>query len=201
MLFVCRGGGLPPDWDEADVLGYPWQWPVALLEVEELSFHLQDAITEGLVLVLCSSEELLLSEFEKSDFGNRIVWLINEVQNIETVSSNLPLTLESNLLAFEFDNVTENVNISEIYSIKSNNERRNHFGYWNTQEGLAVPEPVIWERRSDLSGVTLINTVLDWKPMIAFDPNNDTITGLFPDILFYIQAHLNFRLLILYVST
>ena len=192
VMLVCLGSGLTPLWDEVDVLAYPWQWHLALLETRDLSSQIHASIKEGPVMVICSGEELEAGEWTKTDFGSRFVWLVEENQEIEGVSSKLPLTLESNLLAFAVDDMSANISISELYSIKSSTKRKTYFGYWNLQEGLVVPEPVIWERRSDLSGVTLINTVLEWQPLITLGSNNDT-SGFFPDILSYIQAHLNYR--------
>ena len=38
-----------------------------------------------------------------------------------------------------------------------------------------VPQPNIYERRKDLSGVTLINSVLPWEPVMIFDVGRDGI--------------------------
>ena len=42
-------------------------------------------------------------------------------------------------------------------------------GKWTRNESFVVPQPNIYERRKDLSGVTLINSVLPWEPVMIFE--------------------------------
>ena len=56
-------------------------------------------------------------------------------------------------------------------------------GTWETRKGLEVPQPQMFERRKDLSGVTIINTLLPWNPIcIMHEHENGTLydaSGLF----------------------
>ena len=59
-------------------------------------------------------------------------------------------------------------------------------GTWNKSVGLAVSQPQMFERRKDLSGVTIINTLLPWNPIcIMHEWENGTLydaSGLFLSI-------------------
>ena len=56
-------------------------------------------------------------------------------------------------------------------------------GMWDSENGLGVPQPQMFERRKDLSGVTIINTLLPWNPIcIMHEYENGTLydaSGLF----------------------
>lgn len=55
-----------------------------------------------------------------------------------------------------------------------------------------VPVLSTWERRSDLDGATLVNTVLPWSPVIIVGEEM-ALSGLMPDVLIVLQAAMNFR--------
>ena len=49
-------------------------------------------------------------------------------------------------------------------------------GKWTRNASFLVPQPNIYERRKDLSGVTLKNSILPWEPvMIIKDQGNDKL--------------------------
>ena len=56
-------------------------------------------------------------------------------------------------------------------------------GTWDKAKGLEVSQPQMFERRKDLSGVTIINTLLPWRPIcIMHEWENGTLydaSGLF----------------------
>ena len=56
-------------------------------------------------------------------------------------------------------------------------------GTWEAGKGLEVSQPQMFERRKDLSGVTIINTLLPWNPIcIMHEHENGTLydaSGLF----------------------
>ena len=49
-------------------------------------------------------------------------------------------------------------------------------GSWSIQDGLTVSQKSMFERRKDLSGVTVINTVLPWVPISVIE--EDDVTGM-----------------------
>ena len=56
-------------------------------------------------------------------------------------------------------------------------------GTWEAGKGLEVSQPQMFERRKDLSGVTIVNTLLPWNPIcIMHEHENGTLydaSGLF----------------------
>ena len=56
-------------------------------------------------------------------------------------------------------------------------------GTWEAGKGLEVSQPQMFERRKDLSGVTITNTLLPWNPIcIMHEHENGTLydaSGLF----------------------
>ena len=56
-------------------------------------------------------------------------------------------------------------------------------GTWDKAKGLEVSQPQMFERRKDLSGVTITNTLLPWTPIcIMHEWENGTLydaSGLF----------------------
>ena len=55
----------------------------------------------------------------------------------------------------------------------------------------------IWERRKDLRGVLLVNSIEEWEPLTYVDINgtdDQEVSGLFPLIVYRLQDRLNFTL-------
>ena len=46
-------------------------------------------------------------------------------------------------------------------------------GKWLPNLGLQLPELNMFERRNNLTGVTIINTVLPWPPLTVVGKDND----------------------------
>ena len=71
----------------------------------------------------------------------------------------------------------------DIYSIIGGPSKRQHVEMWSKSEGLEVTQPQMFERRKDLSGVTIVNTLLPWTPIcIMHETKNGTLydaSGLF----------------------
>ena len=51
-------------------------------------------------------------------------------------------------------------------------------GEWTRNSSFLVPQPNIYERRKDLSGVTLINSVLPWEPVMIFEEGGSGIRNM-----------------------
>ncbi len=68
------------------------------------------------------------------------------------------------------------------------------FGTWDLQSGLDVPQPLLWERRSDLTGVKLVDSVNFVDKISFYMSDNETLTGMMPDLLGLLQDELHFRL-------
>ncbi len=90
---------------------------------------------------------------------------------------------------------SDSVKIYEFYTVKKGPLIKITYGTWheNTSQ-LDVPQPFMWQRRSNLQGVELIDTVLEWKPFLVLDPNGGVFnaTGISIDLMKHLQKALNF---------
>ena len=76
----------------------------------------------------------------------------------DSLAQNLSLTLNSDVL---FYSPNENgFNLTEFNSIKAGSPFSREVGTWDGIDGLVIPEPSIWERRSNLGRVTMDMCVL-----------------------------------------
>ena len=165
-----------------DFPSFPWQWQVAFVTSDALRSTLKEISREDVfpILVICGMEEIVDLNVEAA-FDPAIIWLTSG-HVPPTVSA--MLSLQSHLLTYEAHE--RGLAIYETYSIKSDVlARRNAFGHWTQADGLVVPNPVKWERRSNLTGVILVNTFVLLEDRESL--------GLFPEILTSVQARLNFR--------
>ena len=64
------------------------------------------------------------------------------------------LKLNSNVMFYTI-NGNYSVDLSEFYTIKAGPQISRKVGTWNRSHGLLIPEPNIWERRSNLGGISL----------------------------------------------
>ena len=71
----------------------------------------------------------------------------------EGLEQNMSLTLNSDVL---FYGTNENgFNLTEWYTIKAGSLISRKVGTWDRIDGLVIPEPNIWERRSNLNRVPM----------------------------------------------
>ncbi len=89
--------------------------------------------------------------------------------------------------------------VEEDYSIsvKGGPVVTQHVGSWNATSGMvSMDEPNVWERRSDLGGITLNNTFLRFSPisMYVYDEEGKIVgrRGMYQDLLDALMARLNF---------
>ena len=61
----------------------------------------------------------------------------------------------------------------DIYPIIGGPRKKQHVGMWSKSVGLEVTQPQMFERRKDLSGVTIINTLLPWTPICIMHETED----------------------------
>ena len=177
-----------------------WQaWPVDHLVqpsrqntqiVDLIARHSSPGRTRENILVLCPFSLGNISGVGFM-FSKNIFWLAIDEGDLTNLK-NLPLTLESNLLLYSM-RVDGSISLREAYLVKSQVLKENHFGTWSESEGLSVTQEERWERRADLTGVTLVNTVSKWPGMMDPSPDKKTTGGLFGHIMTSLQACLNFR--------
>ena len=212
MLLLCFTPDEEASLMEEELLRNAVSWKLLLVggqgeAVERLGEDMRSPSHHGVTMVACGNANFSRNDVRTADvFASQVVWLVPDAAISGAVAEELPLNFNSNLLSFstsstegEDDEVVEISETFTITSVKSRVTRTISFGTWTPMEeedkggGLSVPEPVVWERRSDLSGVTLVNTVLDFEYMVNLMTDNVTMTGLMVDVLELLQKSLNFR--------
>ena len=130
-------------------------------------------------------EDHFLNEAIKLDIVLLMPW--REFQNVDTL-------FRLNSKVFLYKSKGEGaVEIFEVYAIKKGAPIVPKVGTWKGGE-LRIPVKSASQRRADLGGVRLLNGVLDWGLIsrIPRDRTLDETDGIFPDILRYLSAKLNF---------
>ena len=84
--------------------------------------------------------------------------LSNVIRWEDILLQNLSLNLNSDVI---FYTTTENgFNLTESYTIKAGSPISHSVGTWDRDDGLVIPETSIWERRSNLFGVSIDAAVM-----------------------------------------
>jgi hypothetical protein len=107
------------------------------------------------------------------------------------------ITLQLNSKLFFFTDLGADIEVSEMYSIKSGPPIKRKIGVWSVDTGLVVHTQNIWERRADLIGTHLDCVTLAESFLIQVHPDDRSdhlpqVTGLFVDYLRHLESNLNF---------
>ena len=122
---------------------------------------------------------------------SRKQWLIPSEVDVTKIQ----LRLDSLIFKYEALNSTV-YHIWEEYTIKSTAQKTNLIATWKDGQ-LSTPEPELWKRRSNLTGVTLKNVVLSTSDLIEYkvDPTTgeaSDLTGTYADIFETMRQVCNF---------
>ncbi len=111
---------------------------------------------------------------------------------------NIPLRLDTNIVIIEEATNDGGFILSDIYAIKSGPPIKKQIGTWDHANRLKLAFPNVLERRTDLGGVTLKNTILPYSVacMVTYDDKGNVVnsTGFLQEILFQLRTSLNFTL-------
>jgi len=121
-----------------------------------------DTISENLLIV---KEAISLSDYFES---RTVFYLTTESTNLNL----LPLRLDSMLFLYN----RSTCSLSEVYKVKNGPMRQNELGKWYYHNGewFLTSKVNLWERRSNLTGITIVNSLLPYNPLIC-DTNQDGI--------------------------
>ncbi len=167
------------------------EWPVfhQVVDESDVTPAIANAKTR-LSLILCPSANISQISTESAAFDKNVFWLFNERDKL--MKSNWPsqpLSFLSNVLV-----ATElpdgDFILHEHYAVK-NICKKAYFGMWTQSDGLTLDSHLV-ERRKDLTGVNLVVTVKKFPKMLLIESESE-ISGLFGEVLTYIQKELNFR--------
>ena len=81
--------------------------------------------------------------------------------------------------------------IFEEYIIKGKWTKHNEIGTWSNHTGIKIYTPNIWDRRGNLTDITLYNTILNYWPvtMVVKNKQGEIVdsNGYLPQILFNLR--------------
>ena len=190
---------------EEDLFGYWISSPSKLEYCKQQQFftgplqNYSDLKPSGLSvnILLAKSAEEVTREIQKNiEVINTKHWLFPEVFLQTEMVQFFKLTSE--IYCYEYLGYNDSFGVMEKYSIQSQTLKSIDFGQYSKDTGLHFVDANKWERRQNFTGVTLISSGLDWKPMAEpiFDDNGKLshISGYFPLLLEVIQQKLNFKI-------
>ena len=118
--------------------------------------------------------------------------IVSVMQNYEDLD--LKLRLDTNIIFCTQEG--RDYALTEKYAIKDGPIVEEYFGNWSSESGLKINSPLIWERRTDLMNITLIDSVLEYSviSMLSRSENGEIQgqSGIGPDILATLKEKLNF---------
>ena len=82
--------------------------------------------------------------------------------------------------------------IFEEYTIKDKWMKHNEIGTWSNHSGITIRTINIWDRRGNLTDITLYNTILNYWPVTVVVKNEqgDVVdsNGYLPNLLFNLRS-------------
>jgi len=139
------------------------------------------------VFILCKHTCFSSAVWQRIEVRN-VVWLVPK-EEIH-MSTPLSLHLDSMLLSYEAS-VNFGYEIYEHYGFENQTHVESYLGNLS-EHGFALEKPeYIWNRRSDLNGVTLKNCALHWRKLNDLSVEGKP-RGIFPEVLQMLQRSLNF---------
>ncbi len=201
------GGGSETDaslsWLVSSTADAEWRHQLGFLPAEEAVAERNRPSADETVMVFC--RELFAwrgRSYPGWAFQRNFAWLVADGEGLDSDAEwSNQLRLDSRFFTYQYSADQSNddrvvVNIREMYRVKRSPIITQDYGHWNHASGaMEVAEPALWERRTDLAGVELADTVLAWKPfMILDDPGGDfgMADGVMVEFLRSLQAVLNF---------
>ncbi len=122
----------------------------------------------------------------------KVVFLSSSIGNL----SSLNLRLDSQLYTYYEDHASGGFKIRELYSLKRGPMLIQEVGYWSPLDGLVVPVPNAWKRRSNLRGTTLVSGLLSWALFNRLETNTEGAvvgnSGIMADVTAYLALKMNF---------
>ena len=98
-------------------------------------------------------------------FHSQVVSVMEDHKNVD-----FQLRLDTNIV---FCNETDDAyySLTERYAIKGGHKTAKPIGYWNLDTGIHIDNPIMWERRSDLMNVELIDSILPYSVYTQVETN------------------------------
>ena len=129
--------------------------------------------SEDDTLTVCPMEEISTLELSLENVGKGHNFLFLEDENNSHHSSFSTLRLDSRVyLARDY---SESLKVHEVYRIKRGPLIRREIFSWNLRNHSVekINRVHIWERRSDLMGVNLVDPWLSWRPFVYMNDQGE----------------------------
>ena len=135
---------------------------------------------------------LLINDLELLKKG--MTWLLSEAD----VTPSLNLTLRFDTELYMYTSKRETINLKEMYAVNRKVQIKN-IGTWRESMGLSIPTTNIWERRTNMRGMTIRVATLSLPLLheLHYDKLGTTIiggSGFFFEPLIILAKQLNFTL-------
>ncbi len=190
--------------DEQTVLWSSLPLGTSLLSFLSLDQILTDAnrpSSDEVVFILCPSFDWN-REYPPWAFLKNIVWLVADEGRCCAKNTNSSwdggLRLDSRFYTYYSttpENTSSHILLKELYRVKQGAIIQQDVGQCNVGNDCKGPtwltSPSMWERRTDLGGLELVDTVLEWRPFVIFSPF-PRVSGIFHDLLNLLASSLNF---------
>ena len=166
-------------------------------EEEQVSNHLQQLFLSGdmtMAVFIDNGHQKLLDLLinDRQLFNKGLTGLISELD--VNVSHNLTLRLDSRLYIYKSEG--NKFVLKETYALNGKKKVQT-VGTWRESTGLIVPTKSMWERRSNLEGMSIRVATVSSPPMeiLYYDKSGESITaggGLFLEPMNILATILNF---------
>ena len=166
---------------------------------EQVARHIQKFYLLGdltMVIFLDSGHKILLdiliNEMRLLNMG--MTGLVSE----QDLSFDIIFTLRLDSTLFTYIHEGNTIILREAYAVNKK-KKLDLLGTWSESTGLMLPEASIWDRRSNLEGLSITVATISWPPMtkLYYDPSNESVVdgrGLFLDPLNILAKKLNFTI-------
>ncbi len=144
------------------------------------------------VVVFCQDRWLTDLLLPSLGLGADTVWLVPERGGEDAPEA---LRLDSNWIDLrqseeEGGGADPAVVLTELYRINRGGVLSAHLGTWSRAGGVRIPQESKWERRRDLAGTTIVNTVNTWHPFTLITEDEKDIYGFLPDVRCAVERYM-----------
>ena len=157
-----------------------------------------NSFLDTLVLIEEESQKVneILQMASRLNLFQRFYWLFEKDETVMKLLRATPLRLDSLLFTYECKS-DGSIAIEEYYKIKSELFFTNFLGNFGPSDAEAAETDLefIWWRRSNLTGVTLQNSVLPWGKYVVLDEASESgFSGMLAEVAEALQSVMNFTL-------
>ncbi len=157
--------------------------------INHLSQRLDMSSTKKIMVVV-------MKDLDKVNLENKThntYWLVPPLTNART----LPLRFDSLVFSYSMKNVSF-ITITEMYAVKGAVYFKEPVADVNTETGLVLYAKAssIWDRRTDMKGVILVNSYLPYATFnlpVTTEENKTHYVGFMADIVYGLETALNFQ--------